>query len=79
MLNLFLGSRNRQERRTTSALQATMALVSERKFSAIIVRLLNLLIFTGTARVDCLALNGDTPAPNYTDAVVQALGLTYVS
>jgi len=33
----------------------------------------------GTARVDCLALNGETPAPNFTDQVVAALGITYVS
>jgi hypothetical protein len=32
----------------------------------------------GTARVDCLALNGETPAPDFTVQVATALGITFV-
>jgi len=33
----------------------------------------------GTARVDCLALNGETPAPDYTVQVATALNVTFVA
>jgi hypothetical protein len=61
------------------ATQATMDLV--RLLLHIWLRcttVLKILLVTGTARVDCLAVTSNTTAVDYTDRVVKALGISFV-